>query len=106
MSIVCFFHVPKNIRPAQATLMEKLLQMDLLGFLTITASVILYLLAFQWAGVEKRWGSADVIGLLVGSGTLSLMFIANEWWQGERALLLPTILKEYTISNGCIFCFL
>ncbi|KAL8906322.1 MAG: hypothetical protein Q9207_002097 [Kuettlingeria erythrocarpa] len=106
LSIVCFFHVPKNIRPAQATLMEKLLQMDLLGFLTITASVILYLLAFQWAGVEKRWGSADVIGLLVGSGTLSLMFMANEWWQGERALLLPTILKEYTISNGCIFCFL
>lgn len=85
---------------------EKLLQMDLLGFLTITASVVCYLLALQWGGVEKRWSSADVVGCLIGFGVFLIAFVVNEWWQGEKALLLPAVLKDYTIAIGCAFCFL
>ena len=105
-SIVFFLIIPKTVTPAQATLKEKLVQMDIPGVLIITAAVICYLLAVQWAGVLKRWGSPDVVGTLVGSGVLFLIFLANEWWQGERALLMPSILKDRTVASGCAFCFL
>jgi hypothetical protein len=41
--------------------------MDVLGFLVVVCAVVCYLLAMQWGGVMKSWGSADVIGTLVGS---------------------------------------
>ena len=106
LSIFLFFQVPESVKPAEATFTEKLLQMDLLGFVSITASVLCYLLALQWAGIEKRWSSSEIIGLLIGFGVFLIIFIVNERWQGKRALLLPAILKDYTISSGCVFCFL
>ncbi len=105
-SIMLFFRVPYPIKPTEATLKEKLLQADIPGFLAITASVVCYLLALQWGSIIKSWNSADVVGTLVGFGVLLLVFIALEWWQGERALLLPHILKNPTIAHGCAFSFL
>lgn len=80
--------------------------MDIPGFLLVTAAVICYLLAMQWGGVIKTWGSSDVIGTLVGCIVLFIAFLALEWYQGERALLLPSILKNGTIARGCAFSFL
>lgn len=65
-----FLRIPKAAKLAEALLKEKLLQMDITGFVFITASVLCYLLALQWGGVEKRWSSADVIGTLIGFGAL------------------------------------
>lgn len=105
-SIVFFYKVPEGVKPAKATLKEKILQMDIPGFLMIVCAVVCYLLAMQWGGVMKGWGSADVAGTLVGSILLLLSFLAIEWYQGEKALLLPSILKRRTIALGCAFCFL
>jgi len=80
--------------------------MDIPGFLLVLASVVCYLLAMQWGGVVKSWGSAAVIGTLVGSVVLFVAFLTVEWYQGERALLLPSILKNRTIAHGCAFSFL
>jgi len=80
--------------------------MDIPGFLLVTASVVCYLLAMQWGGALKSWGSADVIGTLVGCVVLFFAFLAVEWFQGERALLLPKILKNRAIAHGCAFSFL
>ena len=105
-SIVLFFRVPDAIKPAEATLREKIYQMDLPGFIMITASVVCYLLALQWGGITEAWNSPDVIGTLVGFTVLFVAFLAIEWWQGERALLLPSVLKNKTIAHGCAFSFL
>jgi hypothetical protein len=80
--------------------------MDIPGFLLVLASVVCYLLAMQWGGVVKSWGSAAVIGTLVGSVVLFVAFLTVEWYQGERALLLRSILKNRTIAHGCAFNFL
>ena len=101
-----FFRVPYPIKPTEATLKDKLLQADIPGFLAITASVVCYLLGLQWGGIIKSWISAEVVGTLIGSGVLLSAFIALEWWQGERALLLLHILKNPTIAHGCAFSFL
>jgi hypothetical protein len=104
-SMVLFFQVPKAVKPTEATLQEKNLQMDIPGFLLVLAAVVCYLLAMQWGGAAKNWGSAGVIGTLVGSVVLSVAFLAVEWYQGERALLLPSMLKNSTIAHGCTFSF-
>ncbi|MCJ1387124.1 hypothetical protein MMC17_010253 [Xylographa soralifera] len=104
-SVFFFFKAPDAVKPAEATWKEKILQMDIPGFLTITAAVTCYLLALQWGGILKTWNSSDVIGTLVGFGVLFIAFFVIEWWQGERALLLPSILKNRTIAHGCAFCF-
>lgn len=80
--------------------------MDLLGVATICAAVVCYLLALQWGGGTKPWSSRDVVGTLVGFVVLTLAFIVNEWWQGERALLVSSVLKNWIITGGCVFSFL
>jgi hypothetical protein len=95
-----FSNPPKQLQK------KKMLQMDIPGFLLVLASVVCYLLAMQWGGVVKSWGSAAVIGTLVGSVVLFVAFLTVEWYQGERALLLRSILKNRTIAHGCAFNFL
>ncbi|CAG8980730.1 hypothetical protein HYALB_00013270 [Hymenoscyphus albidus] len=102
-SIVLFFKVPATVKPTEATLREKLKQMDIPGFLIVTSAVVCYLLAMQWGGVIKTWGSSDVVGTLVGSIVLSIAFLVVGWYQGERALLVPSILRNRTIARGCAF---
>ncbi|CAG8952776.1 hypothetical protein HYFRA_00009021 [Hymenoscyphus fraxineus] len=97
---------PSTVKPTEATLKEKLKQMDIPGFLLATSAVVCYLLAMQWGGVTKTWGSSDVVGTLVGSIVLFIAFLVVEWYQGERALLVPSILKNGTIARGCAFSFL
>ena len=53
--------------------------MDIPGFLIITSAVVCYLLAMEWGGVLKSWGSSDVIGTLVGCVVLLTFFLAVEW---------------------------
>lgn len=104
-SIALFLRVPKQITPAEMTLAAKLRNMDILGFVTITASVVCYLLAVQWGGVRKSWASADVIGCLVGFVLLLGLFLVNERWQKGAAQLSPSVLKNRTLAIGCAFCF-
>ncbi|THV52917.1 hypothetical protein BGAL_0064g00070 [Botrytis galanthina] len=104
-AIVLFFKVPKTEKATEVSLREKLAQMDIPGFLLISASVVCYLLAMQWGGVIYTWSSSHIIGTLVGSIVIFIAFIVAQWCQGERALLLPSILKNRTIANGCAFSF-
>jgi len=103
--ILFFFHAPPAARPAKATLREKFLQMDLLGTFTIMAAVVCYLLALQWGGITKPWSDPNVVGTLVGFGLLVLLFIAIEWWMGERALIQPHLFKNRNILVMCIYVF-
>ncbi|TKA73208.1 hypothetical protein B0A49_04242, partial [Cryomyces minteri] len=103
--ILVFFQTPKAAKPVVVTLQEKILQMDLNGSFIFMASAVCYLLALQWAGVTKPWGSADVIGTFVGAALLIVLFVVNEWWMGHRALLLPHLLQQRTIALACLYIF-
>jgi MFS family permease len=90
----------------RANLGEKILQMDLPGTFIILAGIVCLLLALQWGGTTKAWNSADVIGTLVGFGLLTIVFIVVEYLQGERAMLVPHVLKKREIWAGGAFSFL
>jgi hypothetical protein len=99
------FSTPKEAAPLKAALKEKLLQMDPLGTLTIMAAVICYVLALQWAGVTKAWNDSSVIGTFIGFSLITILFIAIQWYNGERAIIVGRLLKNRTISIGMIFIF-
>ena len=81
--------------------------MDVPGTTLIMGAVISFILAFQYGGQEKAWSSSEVIGLLVGFGLITIAFIILEWYQGERAMINPRILKQRTVwvSGMYAFCY-
>ncbi|KAK2829894.1 hypothetical protein FQN49_007153 [Arthroderma sp. PD_2] len=103
--IFFFFTAPPASRPVKAPLREKLLQMDLVGTFAIMAAVVSFLLAMQWGGATKKWSDSDVIGTLVAFGLLVIVFIVNEWWMGDRALLPPRLFKTWNIMISSIYIF-
>ncbi|KAL8650653.1 MAG: hypothetical protein Q9210_003700 [Variospora velana] len=103
-AIILFtFQTPDAFQPVRATLKEKLLQMDLIGTGTIMAAVVCYVLALQYGGITKPWGSATVVGLLVGFVLLTVAFGLNEWYQGDRALIQKRLLKMRLIWVACLY---
>ncbi|KAI9649177.1 hypothetical protein NHQ30_001745 [Ciborinia camelliae] len=99
------FRPPRAAEPTPATIKEKFLQMDILGIVFTCASIICFALAMQWAGVQKSWKSPDVVGTLVGSVIFVAAFGLDQWYQGERALIMPSFLKNRTLLVGAIFEF-
>lgn len=101
--IILWFRTPKASKPVAAELREKILQLDIPGSLILMCSIICLLLALQWGGTTKSWKNSDVIGTLIGFVLILLFFIAFEWYQGERALLLPRLIKQKTLLLMIIF---
>lgn len=99
------FYNPASAKPTPATWKEIFFQMDLPGLVTLLSSIICYVLALQWAGVTEAWGSADVVGTLVGWIALLLVFAVIQYFQGERALIVGRTLKSRNILACCVFIF-
>lgn len=107
--IILIFQTPKASisETSRATpLSDKILQMDPLGFVLILGAIICFLLALQWGGTTKPWGSPDVVGTVVGFALMVILFIATEWIQGPRAMLPSDVLKRREVWSGAIFSFL
>ena len=100
------FTAPAQAQPLEATKKEKFLQMDFIGTFTIMAAVVCYILALQWGGITKPWSDSDVIGTLVGFVVLLTVFGINEYYQGDRALLMGRILKKRVIIVASTYVIL
>ncbi|RYP74941.1 hypothetical protein DL771_002725 [Monosporascus sp. 5C6A] len=103
-SVFLFFRTPAHAKgSAKTPLREILLSFDPLGVLLLLGSLLCYFLVLQWGGISKAWNSSTIIGLLVGWILISVSFAVNEWWQGERALVVLRILKIRGIAAVSAF---
>lgn len=84
---------------------EKLLQMDLVGGCMIMGAVVAYILALEYGGQTKAWNSSEVVGLLVGSVVIFIAFGVWEHFQGERAMVVPRLIKQRPIWVSCVYVF-
>ncbi|KAJ4303209.1 hypothetical protein N0V90_002102 [Kalmusia sp. IMI 367209] len=89
--IAFLFKTPKAATPTPTPLPQKILALDFNGMLLSVAALSCLTLALQWGGVSKPWSDGSVIGCLVAFAVLVVLFIVNEWWMGERALMVPPI---------------
>ncbi|PVH94603.1 efflux pump protein [Periconia macrospinosa] len=77
--------------------------LDLPGFALFAPCCVMLLLALQFGGVDHPWDSATVIGLLVGSGVLLVLFIIWEARTGEDALIPKQILKGRVLITTAVY---
>ncbi|KAK2034490.1 major facilitator superfamily transporter [Colletotrichum zoysiae] len=103
--ILFYFTTPPHAVPVKASLLEKFLQMDLIGTALIMASTISFLLALQWGGHTHPWDSSVVIGLFVGFFVIAIAFIILEWYQGERSMIAPRLISDRTVYISSIYAF-
>jgi MFS transporter, DHA2 family, glioxin efflux transporter len=92
--IVAFLKSPSQVTTSHASLNEKIIQMDPLGALLIMGAIVAYILALEYGGQTKPWNSSVVIGLLVGSVVIGVVFCGWQVYLGERAMLVPRLFKQ------------
>ncbi|PYH48469.1 MDR family MFS transporter, partial [Aspergillus saccharolyticus JOP 1030-1] len=82
-------------------------RLDLPGIILFTGSLTCYLLALEWGGAAKPWHDAGVVGTLVTSGVLGLLFLVQQWRAKENAAVLPFPLfrryRRMALHCGVIF---
>ncbi|KAF5599101.1 major facilitator (MFS1) transporter [Fusarium pseudocircinatum] len=103
--ILFTFKTPAGVKVVDATLKEKLLQMDFIGTALVMGASLSLLLALQYGGVTHPWNSSVVIGLLVGFILMIVTLIAVESWLGERAMLTPRLIRQRTVWVNAVWSF-
>ena len=58
--------------------------------------LISFLLAMQYGGQTHAWSSSVVIGLLVGSVAILVVFIFWERYQKERAMIVGRLVRMHS----------
>ncbi|KAK7937727.1 uncharacterized protein PG986_014595 [Apiospora aurea] len=99
------FRAPKAASPVPATNKEKLLQMDVPGALLICAVIVCFTLALRWGGAERAWDDSKIVGTLVATPVFLVLFGLDQRLQGERALIMPSFLRNRVLLVGAIFEF-
>jgi MFS family permease len=105
LTILLFFHNPRDAKPVEASWKEKLLQMDPVGVAMIMGAILMYILVLQYGGQTKAWDSSDVIGLIIGFVVILIIFGIWEYFQGERAIIVPRLFKQRTVWISSIYAF-
>jgi MFS family permease len=96
--IAFLFKTPDAATPSPAPLLHKILALDFNGMLLSVGALSCLTVALQWGGVAEPWSDGSVVGCLVAFALLVCLFIINEWWMGERSLLVPRLIKTKTLA--------
>ncbi|KAF5585410.1 major facilitator (MFS1) transporter [Fusarium pseudoanthophilum] len=103
--ILFTFKTPAGVKVVDATVKEKLLQMDFIGTALVMGASLSLLLALQYGGVTHAWNSSIVIGLLVGFILMIIALIGVEFWLGERAMLTPRLIRQRPVWVNGVWSF-
>ncbi|USP77299.1 efflux pump protein [Curvularia clavata] len=102
-----FINFPEVIKkePISLALIHKVApQLDLFGFLLFVPPSIMFILALQFgSGNTFAWDSATVIGCLIGSGVLFVIFIIWEGRMGDRAMIPGYLLRNRIVCMSFAF---
>jgi hypothetical protein len=61
------------------------------------------LLALQWGGTEYPWNGSTIIGLFVGAGVTTIIFVGVEIRQQDKGLLPPQFFKKRDVLLAMLF---
>lgn len=102
-----FIHFPEPAQkePFSLALVRKITpELDLIGFLLFVPPSLMLLLALQFgSGNTHAWNSATVIGLLVGSAVLAVVFVLWERRMGDLAMIPGNIVKQRIVWVSCMY---
>ncbi|CAI0654594.1 unnamed protein product [Colletotrichum noveboracense] len=99
-------HLSRKNNPEGKTLVQRLMQLDLIGTAIFIPAIVCLLLALQWGGAEYPWKSAKIVGLFVGFCLMIIIFIGIQLWQGDKGTLPPYLFKNRNVVCAMLFaCF-
>ena len=77
---------------------------DLIGVVTFSGALgaLVYALI---KGNSKGWGSAEIVGCLIGSAVLLIAFVVAELLQGDNAMFDLKLFRKPTFNGGLIAAF-
>lgn len=99
--LLLVFHPPARDNN-QMSQLEKLKNLDILGFLLFSPAIVMLLLALQWGGSRFPWHSATIIGLLCGAGGMLVVFAAWQWHLQDAASIPPSVVTQRTVGLGAL----
>ena len=105
MTLLLCFRTPSHAKPVKVSLRKLLLSLDTPGIVILICSLICAFLALEWGGITYAWNSSRVLGCVVGWIAIAILFVVIELKQGERAIIVPRILRKRTIAVGSAFIF-
>lgn len=103
--MVFFFHPPKKHALMDKSFVYRVMELDLIGNAILLGAAIMLFLALQFTEQQMPWGSAEVVGLLVGCGVTFIVFCIWQWWKADGALMPPRILGQRSVATACAMAF-
>jgi hypothetical protein len=103
--IFMFLKIDRVNNPDNISLSERILKLDLIGASILVPAVICLLLALQWGGSTYPWKSSKIIGLFVGFGLLTIIFIFSQLKLGDKGTLPPRLFKNRNVVLALAFAF-
>ena len=103
--MIIFFRPHNDVRESDKPLLEKILALDLTGNLLLIVAAVMLFLALQFNEQYWAWGSARIVGLLVGCGITAILFVLWQRRQGDKALLPPRIILQRSVAASCLGAF-
>jgi MFS family permease len=86
------------------TVRTSISKLDLWGFFLFASLAVQFLLALQWGGTKYPWKSATIIGLFCGSAGTFIIFLIQEFYAGENAMVPFSIVKKTVVWSSCLVC--
>ncbi|KAJ5911555.1 uncharacterized protein N7473_000858 [Penicillium subrubescens] len=77
-------------------------KLDLTGFVLFAPAAIQLLLALDYGQNKMPWHSATVIGLFCGAGGIFILFLAWEYYQGDKAMIPLAMVAKRKVWSSCL----
>lgn len=88
-------HTPSESNGQSLSIVQKILQLDIPGTVSLVASLICLLMALQWGGATYPWSNGRVIALFVVSGVSAVAFVATQTTKfAGKARTIPSSLAR------------
>ena len=79
------------------------MKLDLIGASILIPAIICLLLPLQWGGSTYPWNSSRIVGLFVGAGCLTIVFVYSQIKLGDKGTLPPYLFQNR--NTLCAFMF-
>ncbi|RDI86257.1 hypothetical protein Vi05172_g3666 [Venturia inaequalis] len=101
--IAMILEINRDDNPSHLTLRQRVVKLDLIGGSLLIPAIVCLLLPLQWGGSKYPWKSSCIIGLFIGAGCLTILFIYSQMRLGSKGTLPPYLFRDR--NTLCAFTF-
>lgn len=90
----------------KVTILDRILDLDILGALLIVGGVSALFMALEWGGSVYPWSDSRVWGCLLTFSLVLLAFSVQQFLRGERATMPGRVISHRSVLACYIFAFM